>query len=125
VQPTRLTVLPSGHPKPEASELLRSDYLGTVFQDLRRRFDRIFVDTPPAVPFADAGVLNARAEGAILVVRASVTPKPMIERAIECLDGGLILGAVLNDIHITPVDRYYYKYDDYDPDRYAQRKDGG
>jgi protein-tyrosine kinase len=123
VHPTRLTVLPAGQPNPKPLELLRTDFLGTVLQDLRRRFDRIFIDTPPAVPFADAGVLNARAEGAILVVRASHTPKPMIERAIDCLDGGVLLGAVLNDIYLTPVDRYYYQYDEYDPDRYAQRKD--
>lgn len=122
VQPTRLTVLPAGQPNSKPLEVLRTDFLGTVLEDLRRRFDRIFIDTPPAVPFADAGVLNSRAEGAILVIRASHTPKPMIERAIDCLDGGVLLGAVLNDLQLTPVDRYYYQYDDYDPNRYAQRK---
>lgn len=122
IRDTRLTVLPAGAPNGQPLELLRSDYVGTLLDDLRRRYDRIVIDTPPAVPFADAGVLNTRAEGALLVVRAGMTPKPMIERALECLDGGYVLGAVLNDIHLTPVDRYYYRYDDYDPHRYSERK---
>ena len=123
IKDARLTVLPAGAPNPQPLELLRSDYLGTLFDDLRRRYDRIVIDTPPAVPFADAGVLNMLAEGALLVVRAGMTPRPMVDRALECLDGGTVLGAVLNDIHITPIDRYYYQYDDYDPNRYAPRKD--
>jgi hypothetical protein len=45
----------------------------------------------------------------------------MVDRALDSLDGGMILGAVLNDVHLTPVDRYYYQYDDYDPDRYSAR----
>jgi len=123
IKGTRLTVLPSGAPNPQPLELLRSDYVGTLLDDLRRRYDRIVIDTPPAVPFADAGVLNTHAEGALLVIRAGTTPKPMIERALECLDGGYILGAVLNDVHLTPVDRYYYQYDDYNPHRYSTHKD--
>jgi hypothetical protein len=67
-------------------------------------------------------VINTRADGALLVVRAGETPRPMVDRALECLDGGMILGAVLNDVKLTPVDRYYYRYDDYDPDRYANRE---
>jgi receptor protein-tyrosine kinase/non-specific protein-tyrosine kinase len=121
IDDVRLTVLPSGSPNPTPLELLRSDYLGTLFDELRRRYDRVVVDTPPAVPFADAGVINTRADGALLVVRAGQTPKPMVDRALDSLDGGMILGAVLNDVHLTPVDRYYYQYDDYDPDRYSAR----
>ncbi len=119
----RLTVLPAGAANPSPLDLLRSDYLGTLVMELRRRFDRIVIDTPPAVPFADAGVINRRADGALLVVRAGQTPRPMIDRALECLGDGLVLGAILNDVTITPVDRYYYHYDDYDPERYVPRKD--
>lgn len=122
IKEARLSVIPSGSPNPQPLELLRSDYLGTLIADLRRRYDQIVIDTPPAVPFADAGVINAWADGALVVVRAGQTPKPMIHRALECLDKGMILGAVLNDVRLTPVDRYYYRYDDYDPDRYAQRE---
>jgi hypothetical protein len=32
-----------------------------------------------------------------------------------------LLGVVLNDVAFTPVDRYYYQYDDYNPRRYADQ----
>jgi hypothetical protein len=34
-----------------------------------------------------------------------------------------LLGAVLNDVSHTPVDRYYYRYDAYDPYAYAADRD--
>jgi capsular exopolysaccharide synthesis family protein len=127
VKAARLWILPAGAPSINPLELLQTDYLAGVFAELRRRFDRIIVDTPPTVPFTDAAVLNAVADGAILVVRARKTTRPLIERARASLSHGTLLGAVLNDVAFTPVDRYYYQYDDYNPRRYAGRqatKDG-
>jgi capsular exopolysaccharide synthesis family protein len=119
VKSSRLSVLPSGTPTANPLQLLQSDYLASVFAELRRRFDRVIVDTPPTVPFTDAAVLNAVADGALLVVRARKTTRPLILRARESLSHGNLLGVVLNDVNFTPVDRYYYHYDDYNPRRYA------
>jgi capsular exopolysaccharide synthesis family protein len=124
VKSARLSILPAGAPSMNPLELLQSDYLAGVFAELRRRFDRIIVDTPPTVPFTDAAVLNSVADGAILVVRARKTTRPLIMRARDSLADGRLLGAVLNDVEFTPVDRYYYQYDDYNPRRYASRSDG-
>lgn len=121
IKSARLTVLPAGAPSQNPLELLQSDYLASVFAELRRRFDRIVVDTPPTVPFTDAAVLNAVADGAVLVVRAGTTTRPLIARARASLAQSTLLGVVLNDVAFTPVDRYYYQYDDYDPRRYASR----
>ena len=41
------------------------------------------------------------------------------------LSTGTLLGVVLNDVQYTPVDRYYYQYDDYNPRRYSRRSDKG
>jgi len=123
VKSSHLTVLPSGAPSNNPLELLQSDYLVSVFAELRRRFDRIIIDTPPTVPFTDAAVLNAVSDGALLVVRARKTTGTLIERARASLAHSTLLGVVLNDVGFTPVDRYYYRYDDYNPRRYAE-KDG-
>jgi hypothetical protein len=48
----------------------------------------------------------------------------LIIRARDSLSDGRLLGAVLNDVEFTPVDRYYYQYDDYNPRRYAGRPSG-
>lgn len=118
---TSLMILPSGHATENPLQLLQQDYLRSVISELRRRFDRIVIDTPPTVPFTDAAVLNAVSDGALLVVRARRTTKPLIDRAQRSLEDGRLLGVVVNDIRITAVDRYYYKYDDYDPERYARK----
>jgi capsular exopolysaccharide synthesis family protein len=121
VKSSHLTILPSGAATANPLQLLQSDYLASVFAELRRQFDRIIVDTPPTVPFTDAAVLNSVADGALLVVRARKTTKPLIERARQSLAHGNLLGVVLNDVNFTPVDRYYYHYDDYNPRRYASK----
>jgi capsular exopolysaccharide synthesis family protein len=121
VKSARLTVLPAGAPSNNPLELLQSDFLGSVFAELRRRYDRIVIDTPPTVPFTDAAVLNAMCDGALLVIRAGKTTGTLIDRARASLAHGTLLGVVLNDVAFTPVDRYYYQYDDYNPRRYAER----
>jgi Mrp family chromosome partitioning ATPase len=68
-----------------------------VLEALRARFDRVVIDTPPAQPLADVGVLAPMTDGLILVVRADVTPKPAIERALGVCDSSRILGLVLNN----------------------------
>ena len=115
--------IPRPNPPNNPLELLQSDYLVSVFAELRRRFDRIIIDTPPTVPFTDAAVINAVADGALLVVRARKTTGTLIERARASLAHSTLLGVVLNDVGFTPVDRYYYRYDDYNPRRYAEKDD--
>jgi capsular exopolysaccharide synthesis family protein len=121
----KLSILPAGTLVPNPQELLRSQYLAALFGDLRKQFDYVLIDTPPVVPFTDSSVFNALADGAVVVIRAGKTPGPLVERAFNSLSGGKILGVVLNAVQITAVDRYYYKYDDYDPDRYASPDRGG
>lgn len=115
-----LWVLPAGAPRETPLEFLQSDALGSLIAALRSRFDRIVIDTPPTVPFTDAAILAAQADGTLLVVRARTATRPLISRAQESLSGTEILGVVLNDVAYTVVDRYYYRYDDYEPGRYAR-----
>jgi capsular exopolysaccharide synthesis family protein len=114
-----LWVLPAGAPRETPLQLLQSEHLDGLISELRRRFDRIVIDAPPTVPFTDAAVLASHADGTLLVVRARTTTKPLIRRAVESLSGSSVLGVVLNDVAFTVVDRYYNRYDDYQPGRYA------
>jgi capsular exopolysaccharide synthesis family protein len=123
---SKLWVLPSGAPRERSSELLQKKTLGTVMTELRSRFDRIVIDAPPTVPFADAAVLASHADGCLLVVRAGTSTMPLIRRARESLSGTNILGVVLNDVVFTVIDRYYYRYDDDEPGgrAYADKRFG-
>jgi capsular exopolysaccharide synthesis family protein len=94
----RLTAIPAGSPVDRPSEMLGSAEMRRVLDTLRTQFDRLIVDTPPAAPLADVGVLSPLADGVLLVVRAGRTPRPAIDRAIEDLGPGRIIGLVLNDV---------------------------
>lgn len=116
---TDLAVLPSGAPTTTPLDLVQPRSLVKLFAELRARFDWVIVDSPPTVPFSDASVLADSADGAILVVRAGVTARPLVNRALDTLDSSVVLGVVLNRMRVTPVDRYYYGYDDYAADPYG------
>ena len=96
-----LTVLPAGAPAAQPAELLGSTAMRRVLDTLRGRFDRIIIDMPPVGPLADVHVLAPQADGLLMVVRAGMTQKPAIERALSGLDMGKVLGLVLNAAEAT------------------------
>jgi protein-tyrosine kinase len=104
----RLSVIPSGGPAERPTELLGSAEMRRVMDTLRTQFDRIVMDTPPAAPLADVGVIAPLADGVLLVVRAGRTGRPAIDRAIEDIEPTHILGLVLNDVD-GPSAEYAYE----------------
>jgi capsular exopolysaccharide synthesis family protein len=92
----QLTVLPAGGRVEGHAELLGSQGMRRVVDALRSRFDRVVIDTPPALPLADVAVLAPMTDGLLMVVRAGMTPRPLIERAIAACDDSRLLGLVLN-----------------------------
>ena len=93
----RLAILPSGPVPSHPAELLGSAAMRRVLDTLRTRFDRILIDMPPVAPLADVAIASTMADGVLMIVRAGVTPKPAIERALSGLDASKVLGLVLND----------------------------
>lgn len=91
-----LTVLPAGSPAAQPAELLGSAGMRRVLDTLRTRYDRILIDMPPVAPLADVHVISPMADALLMVVRAGITPKPAIERALSGLDMSKVLGLVLN-----------------------------
>jgi capsular exopolysaccharide synthesis family protein len=92
-----LAVLPAGRAPAQPAELLGSSAMRRTLEALRSRFDRVLVDVPPVLPLADVGVLAPQCDGVLLVVRAGVTPKPLIERALNTFEAERLLGVVLNE----------------------------
>ena len=77
--------------------------------NLRTRFDRILIDMPPVAPLADLHIVAPMADGLLMIVRAGVTPKPAIERALSGLDMTKVLGLVLNESGGTGRDALSYE----------------
>jgi capsular exopolysaccharide synthesis family protein len=101
-----LTVIAAGAAPTNPAELLGSTAMRRLLDQLRTRFDRVILDTPPVLPLADVAVLAPIVDGALLVVRAGVTPKPAIENALRAFDSSRLLGIVLNDSGMEQDYRY-------------------
>jgi tyrosine-protein kinase Etk/Wzc len=125
-----LAFLPSGPYPPNPAEILGSQKMRTLVEALEERFDLVILDSAPLTVATDAAVLGTKADGAVLVARASVTEKGALSYAVEQLNNvrASILGCILNDVDFRRDSRYsgsygkygyYYQYY-YDDDR----KDG-
>jgi protein-tyrosine kinase len=104
-----LTVLPAGMPPTHPAELLGSATMRRVLDTLRQRFDRILIDMPPVAPLADLHIVVPMVDGLLMIVRAGITPKPAIERALSGLDQSKVLGLVLNEVGGEGADGEYYQ----------------
>jgi capsular exopolysaccharide synthesis family protein len=124
VQPTsieNLYVLPSGPIPPNPSELLGRERMIQILEELRGRYDRILLDTPPIGAVTDAAVLGRIVDSVILVVHAGKTRKKLIERGLEQLAqiDVDVSGIVLNNLKIgrkryyPGYYHYYYYYSSY------------
>jgi capsular exopolysaccharide synthesis family protein len=108
-----LFVLPGAGSVPDPVGALSSDRTAALFKAMRREFQMIIVDAPPILPIADAPILARLADHVVLVVRAGLTPRPLIERAVESLDGVKLMGIALNDVDVlrSPYAAAYQYYE--------------
>jgi capsular exopolysaccharide synthesis family protein len=104
----QLFLLQAGEGAGRSTELLASSAMQRVVDALRTRFDRIVLDTPP-MTLADTHVLGRIADGVLMVVRAGVTSRPAVERALGALDRRKLVGIVLNEVENKPEDAYDYR----------------
>ena len=105
----QLTLLPAGVPPAHPGELLGGATMRRVLDTLRTRFDRIIIDVTPVAPLADLHILAPLVDGLLMIVRAGITSKPAIERALAGLDTAKVLGLVLNETGGGGTEGYNYE----------------
>lgn len=111
-------ILPSGRLSLNPAEILESPKFLSLLEDLKNRFDVIFLDSPPVLPVTDASLLAPKVDSVILCYEIGRTTREALLRAKVQLEsvGGKILGVVLN--HIAPQAElmstypYYSRYKD-------------
>ncbi|MGI8310929.1 polysaccharide biosynthesis tyrosine autokinase [Saccharopolyspora hattusasensis] len=117
-----LSVLSSGPTPPNPSEMLASRHMKELLASLREKFDLVLIDTPPLLPVADAAVVAAHCDGALVVVQHGRTKQAQVKSALDSLSGvGVrVFGTVVN---MAPATRasYYYRYAEDSPTRSAHR----
>jgi succinoglycan biosynthesis transport protein ExoP len=80
--------------------LLFANRLRELVAELRGKYDRIMVDSPPIIGVSDSSLLAGIADGAILLIQHRRNPASMILRAQQIITGlkTPILGAVLTQV---------------------------
>jgi len=78
-------------------ELLKSPRLAGLLAALRERFDYVVLDTPPALPYPDVGILRDIVDGFVVVVRANRTPREMLRDCTNVIGRQKGLGLIFND----------------------------
>jgi capsular exopolysaccharide synthesis family protein len=119
-----LSLLASGKPPPNPSELLSSARAAEIFESLRAQFDLVLLDSPPVLPVTDAAVLSRCADALVLVATAGTTTRREASRAVELLrqvDAPLV-GTVLNGV--SGEGGYGYEYGYYGYSRYIAADNG-
>ena len=109
-----LYLLPCGARPPNPAELLSSDRMRQLIEELRTEFDIILFDSPPIVPVTDASILASEmADIVLLVVKSGETKRDLAMKAREMLEqvDAKIFGVVLNTIdYAKRYGSYYYYY---------------
>lgn len=108
----KVSVLPSGPIPPNPSELLGSNKMTNLLEELSQNYDFVLVDAPPVLAVTDAVLLSTKVDGVLLVTLSGHTPVDRAREAKEQLKraNARILGAVLNGVERSKKDHYYYYY---------------
>ena len=108
-----LYIITAGKIPSNPSELLYSNAMKNLIQNLKKDFEYIFIYAPPVVPVTDAVIMSNYVDGVILVCASGVIEIELAQKAKESLENvnANILGVVLNKIN-TKNDKYssYYYY---------------
>lgn len=115
-QPTQvpnLFILPAGRIPPNPAELLMSDKLMALLGEMRERFDRVVIDSPPANPVTDAIILSTKVDGTVFVVRSFSTTIDQVRHSLRAMRSvkGKMLGVILNAVDLRRLEyKYSYNY---------------
>lgn len=108
----KLSILPSGTPHPRATELLASDTMIRLLEDMSSRYsDRIIIfDSPPLLLTTEARVLATHMGQVVIVVNAENTAQAAVKQAITTIDACPVKMMVLNQVRADKADGYGYGY---------------
>lgn len=114
----KMDILTSGDIPPNPSELLTSNRMARLMEQLKAEYDYIVIDLPPVTAVSDALAVSKFLDGAVIVVRAGVSDQQMLAEAMRQLDmvNVRILGFIYRDTDASGKkygNRYgkkYYRY---------------
>ncbi|MCZ2292969.1 MAG: XrtA-associated tyrosine autokinase [Burkholderiales bacterium] len=108
----KLTILPSGTPHPKATELLASEAMAALLEDIATRYsDRIVIfDSPPLLLTTESRVLASHMGQIVVVVQAGRTLQADVQNALATIESCPIRLMLLNKARAIGKDAYGYGY---------------
>ena len=105
-----LTILPSGRPHPKATELLASDAMRQLLNDMGTRYpDRIIIfDSPPLLLTTESRVLATQMGQVVVVVQAGKTLQADVQHALSTIETCPIRLLLLNQARTFSKAAYGY-----------------
>lgn len=109
-----LDVIPAGGRAKNPTHILNSKNFELMLSDLRKRYDRVFIDTPPLAAVSDAMIILPLVDGSLFTIffnkvrrkAAQFAAKKLLDANVPCF------GAVLNGLNLAVSGYYYAQYYD-------------
>lgn len=109
----KISVITTGSLPPNPTELLASEKMNNILEELKRSCEMVIVDSAPAI-VADAQVLSAKVDGVLLIIQPGKTHRGAIHATLEQLRraGANVIGVIFNRISASRMN-YYSGYGQY------------
>ena len=109
-----LDVLPTGGKSKNPTQTLNSTEFQNMVAELRNKYDRIVIDSPPLAAVSDALILLPSVDGVIFVIKFnSVKRKTAVLNVRRLWETNIpVFGAILNYVSTTMSSYYYSQYSD-------------
>lgn len=108
----KLSILPSGSRHPHATELLASDAMANLLNELATRYaDRVVIfDSPPLLVTTEARALASHMGQVVLVVRAERTTQAEVRHALSLIEVAPVKMLMLNQASNPNANGHGYGY---------------
>lgn len=116
-----LKVITSGPIPPSPTELLSSNRMHQLLDELTARFDLVILDSPPVLGLADAPLMAALVDGVIIVIQSDRSRRGSLKASLRRLRsmGTNILGGVLTKFDPSDMGNRYSEYYGYNYYQYS------
>lgn len=111
---SNLHVIPAGGRAKNPTQILNSKGFEVLVAELRKRYDRVFIDTPPLAAVSDSLIILPLVDGSLFTIyfnrvrrkAAQFAARRLVEVNVPCF------GAVLNGLNLAVSGYYYAQYYD-------------
>jgi capsular exopolysaccharide synthesis family protein len=99
-QVNNLYVLPSGPIPSNPSELLNSERMNDLINEMEAEYDLIIYDMPPVLSVTDAQIVSGKVDGTIFIISKGYVTEEDVTKAGELLSivDAKIIGAIINKV---------------------------